>query len=158
MVRAILERKFDYVLERERVDPDHTNDTDKILSAKAKARAAQTVFHLQILTAKQSFRMTNSMGTINARNAEISPKAGDQTEQALLAGLCGWSNFKGVDPETQEEIDVQFEREPEKINVLGTNINPPKQSCLDYLGSDDLAELSEAIQNGSTLTVGQAGN
>jgi hypothetical protein len=159
MVRAIVGREFDYVLERERVPPDSPEDTTEQLQAKAKLRAEQTVFHLLRLTSGQRFKLTNNMGKINARTQDITPLAGDLTRDALLAGLNGWTNFKMEDPENPGElIDVPFEREKSRINVLGSNIFPPRAAMFDYFDQEDLVELGQAIQDGSSLTVGEAGN
>jgi len=145
MVQALTTKDFDYVLH---------SDRDR-------SEEERTVFYLRRLSAVDSWRLQDDLGTIGQAGT-VTPQVGKMNETALKAGLKGWSNFKD-----EEGNDVAFQRDA-KERILGKERKVPGpytspagvkfDSLLDLLSEDDRNELSDAIRTGSVLSVGEAGN
>lgn len=141
MVRAVVQRDFDYVLERERV--------------KDFPKADRTVFKLRRLTQRQRWKqMGDCDGTIGSAGlVEMKTDIGKLQQSMVLVGLRGWVNFKDEDG---NEIEFVFADALEF--VFGREVKVPSDDTLDMVEPEDMVEISNAIQTGSSITVAEAGN
>lgn len=123
--------EFDYVLKADRELPEEQ----------------QTVFKLRPLSHTQRTKLQDMEYRWERGTDVISMPQGSMSHQILQCGLAGWTNLRDA-----EGNEIEF-RTGKVVNVLGKNVSPVADACLDRLHPADLQELAQAIGEVQRVTV-----